>query len=72
VEVVGAQSRSHGACPGVIVIVLLPAVIFLAAWTLRWWNAWAYYAAVLVGALSSRLAIALRHPDLPREPCTSM
>lgn len=56
----------------VVVTVVLPAVIFLAAWTLRWWNAWAYYAAVLVGALSSRLAIALRHPDLLMERGTSM
>jgi protein-S-isoprenylcysteine O-methyltransferase Ste14 len=56
----------------VVVMLLLPAVIFLAAWTLRWWNAWAYYAAVLAGALSSRLAIALRHPDLLMERGTSM
>jgi protein-S-isoprenylcysteine O-methyltransferase Ste14 len=56
----------------VVVIVFLPAVIFLAAWTLQWWNAWAYYAAVLVGALSSRLAIALRHPDLLMERGSSM
>jgi len=48
-------------------IVALPAVIFLAAWTLRWWNAWAYYATALLGALSSRLAIAIRHPDLLME-----
>jgi len=50
-----------------IAIVALPAVIFLAAWTLRWWNAWAYYATALLGALSSRLAIAIRHPDLLME-----
>jgi len=56
----------------VVVIVFLPGVIFLAAWTLRWWNAWAYYATVLVGALSSRLAIALRHPDLLAERGRSM
>lgn len=51
----------------VIAIAVLPAVIFLAAWTLRWWNAWAYYATVVIGALSSRLAIAIRHPDLLME-----
>jgi protein-S-isoprenylcysteine O-methyltransferase Ste14 len=55
-----------------VVIVLLPAVIFLAAWTLKWWNAWAYYAAAVAGALGSRLAIALRHPDLLLERGTSM
>lgn len=54
------------------VVLLLPAVIFIAAWTLKWWNAWAYYAAVVVGALSSRLAIALKHPDLLMERGTSM
>lgn len=56
----------------VVVIVFLPAVIFLAAWTLRWWNAWTYYATVLLGAVTSRLAIALRHPDLLMERGTSM
>lgn len=55
-----------------IVIVILPAVIFLAAWTLRWWNAWAYYATALLGAVASRVAIAIRHPDLLVERGTSM
>jgi protein-S-isoprenylcysteine O-methyltransferase Ste14 len=55
-----------------VVIVLLPAVIFVAAWTLKWWNAWAYYVAVVVGALGSRLAIAFKHPDLLMERGTSM
>ena len=39
----------------VVVMVFLPAVIFIAAGTLKWWNAWAYYAAVVAGALGSRL-----------------
>jgi protein-S-isoprenylcysteine O-methyltransferase Ste14 len=56
----------------VIVTVLLPCVIFIAAGTLRWWNAWAYLAAAVVGAASSRIAIALRHPDLLVERGTSM
>jgi protein-S-isoprenylcysteine O-methyltransferase Ste14 len=76
-----AQSPVSGAAWGfpariivqfIVVTVFLPAVIFLAAWTLKWWNAWAYYAAVVVGALSSRLAIAIRHPDLLMERGTSM
>lgn len=55
-----------------LVIVCLPAVIFLAAGTLRWWNAWAYYATALVWALASRVAVAFRHPDLLLERGTSM
>lgn len=56
----------------VAVMVFLPAVIFIAAGTLKWWNAWAYFTAVVVGALSSRLVIALKHPDLLMERGTSM
>jgi len=48
-------------------VLLLPAVIFLAAGTLRWPNGWVYYGLTAAAALVSRAIVALVHPDLLAE-----
>jgi protein-S-isoprenylcysteine O-methyltransferase Ste14 len=45
-------------------LLILPAVIFLAAGTLRWPMGWVYYGITVAGALVSRGIVALVHPDL--------
>jgi len=48
-------------------ILLLPAVIFLAAGTLRWPMGWVYYGLTVAAALVGRAIVALVHPDLLAE-----
>jgi len=50
-----------------IYMLLLPAVIFLAAGTLRWPMGWVYYGLTVAAALVSRAIVALVHPDLLAE-----
>ena len=54
-----------------IFVLLLPAVIFLAAGTLRWPMGWVYYGVTAASALVSRALVALVHPDLLAERAQS-
>lgn len=51
---------------------LFPAVIFLAAGTLRWTNGWWYYGLSVGATIISRLIVARVNPDQLRERGTSM
>ncbi len=46
---------------------IMLAVLFLAAGTCRWWEAWAYVGMSAIVLLSSRLALVLRNPELAVE-----
>ena len=46
---------------------IMLAVLFLAAGTYRWWEAWAYVGMSAIVLLSSRLALVLRNPELAVE-----
>ncbi len=46
---------------------LVPAILFLAAGTLSWPEAWVYIALLLLSTIISRLIIWVRNPDLLRE-----
>jgi len=50
-----------------IYMLMLPAVIFLAAGTLRWSMGWVYYGLTVAAVLVSRAIVALVHPDLLAE-----
>jgi len=50
-----------------IYMLILPAVIFLAAGTLRWPMGWVYYGLTVAAVLVSRAIVALVHPDLLAE-----
>jgi protein-S-isoprenylcysteine O-methyltransferase Ste14 len=46
---------------------LYPAVLFLAAGTVRWAWGWAYYAMVVLSAIAGRVLVLRRHPGLLAE-----
>lgn len=46
---------------------LYPAVLFLAAWTLKWGWGWAYYAILALATLIGRALVLRRHPELLAE-----
>jgi protein-S-isoprenylcysteine O-methyltransferase Ste14 len=46
---------------------LYPAVLFLAAWTLKWVWGWAYYAIVTLAQIIGRALVLRRHPELLAE-----
>lgn len=46
---------------------IMLAVLFLAAGSLQWWEAWAYVGMSAIVLLSSRLALVLRNPELAVE-----
>jgi protein-S-isoprenylcysteine O-methyltransferase Ste14 len=50
-----------------IFALLYPAVLFLAAWTLKWIWGWAYYAVQVLGTIVGRALVLRRHPELLAE-----
>lgn len=54
-----------------VFVLLMPAVIFLAAGTLRWPMGWVYYGVTATAALVSRALVALVNPDLLAERAQS-
>ena len=50
-----------------ILSLLMLAVLFLAAGTTRWWEAWAYVGMSFLVLISSRLVLILKNPDLALE-----
>jgi protein-S-isoprenylcysteine O-methyltransferase Ste14 len=51
----------------IAVVLLFPAILFLAAGTLKWAWAWLYYAMYVLSTVGSRLLMMRRHPDLALE-----
>lgn len=69
-----AVQRAEGVRPfpwkaavGMVVFTLLPAIMFLIAWTVNWPGAWALLALGLAGTVISRVLVALKYPDLIQE-----
>jgi protein-S-isoprenylcysteine O-methyltransferase Ste14 len=50
-----------------ITSLLMLGILFLAAGTIRWWEAWAYVGMSMVVLISSRLVLFLKSPDLVLE-----
>jgi protein-S-isoprenylcysteine O-methyltransferase Ste14 len=50
-----------------VYLLFVPALLFLAAGTLRWPMAWVYTALLLLSTVGSRLVSLFKHPDLLRE-----
>ena len=51
----------------IVTLLIMLGVLFLAAGTFRWWEAWAYVGMSLVVLISSRLVLILKNPDLAIE-----
>jgi hypothetical protein len=47
-----------------VYLLFVPALLFLAAGTLRWPMAWVYTALLLLSTVGSRLVVLFKHPDL--------
>ena len=52
---------------GILFFFGLPVVVFLAAGTFRWWQAWVYIGISYAASITSRALITNRHPDLLQE-----
>jgi protein-S-isoprenylcysteine O-methyltransferase Ste14 len=51
----------------VLVYLFIPLVIFVFAWDLRWWQAWAYSVLVFIAGILGRILAEKRHPGLLAE-----
>jgi protein-S-isoprenylcysteine O-methyltransferase Ste14 len=52
---------------GILFFFGLPVLVFLAAGTFRWWQAWVYIGISYAASITSRALITKRHPDLLQE-----
>ena len=55
-----------------LLVVVVPLLPLLISWQWRWWEAWFYAIACILGFAMSRLLAARRHPDLIAERARSM
>jgi len=51
----------------VLTFILLPLALLLVAGRLDWWQAWLYISVAIVLSVISRIAMALKNPDLVAE-----
>lgn len=51
----------------VLVYCLIPLILFICAWDLRWWQAWVFSVLILATGILSRLWAERRHPGLMAE-----
>jgi len=56
----------------VVLTLFMGAILFLAAWDFRWWQAWAYFALMLAAGLGGRIWAEVRHPGLMAERANSL
>jgi protein-S-isoprenylcysteine O-methyltransferase Ste14 len=72
-----ARPQSDGSIPVRAIVtfalfaLFMPAVIFLAAGTVRWTTGWIYYGLAVAASLGSRALVAIVHPDLLAERARS-
>ena len=52
---------------GILFFFGLPVLVFLAAGTLRWWQAWVYIGISYAASITSRVIVSKLHPDLLQE-----
>jgi len=56
----------------VIVLLIFPLLPILITWRWNWWQAWVYYALLVLAFILSRYLAQQRHPDILQERASSM
>lgn len=69
-QVKKAETKKPGLSYWILLILtylLIPAILFLCAWDLRWWQGWVYTLLIFLAGVLGRSLAEKRHPGLMRE-----